>query len=325
MIKRESIPDIFKSIESSYSNVLYLTDAVVYTFYKDYFPIEKTIIIPAGEQFKDLDVINIILKEMIKKNASRKTFLVGVGGGVVTDMTGLVASLYMRGIKFGFVSTTLLGMVDASIGGKNGVNLDGYKNIIGTFNQPEFIYWSEDFLDTLPKEEIHNGFGEILKYAIGFNKILFDVLYLDDEDYIISNKALIKRIIETCQKIKQDIVYIDEKESGPRKKLNLGHTLAHAIEKETHNRIAHGHAVGLGLHFITEYSLMNNYIDGVIYSKISEVLEKYGFKKDNELIAKSLDHIIHDKKANGDTIDLVVLKGIGECNILKTETKTLIK
>jgi len=325
MIKRESIPDIFKSIESSYSNVLYITDAVVYTFYKDYFPIKKTIVIPAGEQFKDLDVINIILKEMIKKNASRKTFLVGIGGGVVTDMTGLVASLYMRGIKFGFVSTTLLGMVDAAIGGKNGVNLDGYKNIIGTFNQPEFIYWHEDFLDTLPKEEMHNGFGEILKYAIGFNKILFDVLYLDDEDYIISNKALIKRIIEICQRIKQDIVYIDEKESGPRKKLNLGHTIAHAIEKETSNRIAHGHAVGLGLHFIAEYSLMNNYIDEAIYSKISEVLEKYGFKKDNELIAKSLDHIIHDKKANGDMIDLVVLKGIGECNILKIETKTLIK
>ena len=143
-----------------------------YNVYKYYLKDTKYDIIyfEGGENYKTLDTVNFIYDELILKKATRNTLLVGFGGGIVTDITGYVASTYLRGVEFIFVSTTLLGMVDAAIGGKNGVNFQCFKNLIGTFSKPKEIYYSIDFLDTLPEKELHAGFGEILKYAIGLDE-----------------------------------------------------------------------------------------------------------------------------------------------------------
>ena len=237
MIKQLPIQEIFKELEETFKDIVYITDSNVYKYYSNYFNDNKTIVVKAGEKSKSIETINAIYSELLEMNANRNTIIIGAGGGIITDITGFVASTYMRGVKFGFISTSLLGMVDASIGGKNGINFNGYKNIIGTISQPLFIYWSIDFLDTLPQEEIENGFGEIVKYAIGFDNHLFDLLYSYN---IINDKHKLLEVIKICQHIKQDIVYLDEKEHNIRKKLNLGHTIAHAIEKFTNNSISHG-------------------------------------------------------------------------------------
>lgn len=327
MIKNLSIPEIFENVEAySGKDTVYITDANIYNHYKQYFDGKKYIIIYPGETTKNFDTIRYIVDQLlIVHHASRKTFLVGVGGGVVTDITGLVASLYMRGLDFGFVSTSLLGMVDASIGGKNGVDYCGYKNIIGTFNQPEYIYWSVDFLDTLPEEEIHNGFGEILKYAIGFDKMLFMNLNNWTYDQLKNDKNGMESIIRNCQFIKKQIVISDERESGIRKTLNLGHTVAHAIEKKSSNKIPHGQAVGKGIHVMTKYSYDNKYIDIDDYERILELLDKYKFfdTDDIKLANKSKEFIGYDKKGDKDCIDLIVIDRIGSCKIVKTELEEL--
>ena len=157
MIKQLPIQEIFKELEETFKDIVYITDSNVYKYYSNYFNDDKTIIVKAGEKSKSIETISAIYSELLEMNANRNTVIIGVGGGIVTDITGFVASTYMRGVKFGFISTSLLGMVDASIGGKNGINFNGYKNIIGTISQPLFIYWSIDFLDTLPQKEIENG------------------------------------------------------------------------------------------------------------------------------------------------------------------------
>lgn len=325
MIENYPIDSIFNIISLKYDDVIYVTDENIYRIYKEKFENLRTIVIEVGEKSKSIGTIEEIFHHLLHFNADRKTILVGVGGGVVTDITGFVASTYMRGIRFGFVATSLLGMVDAAIGGKNGINFNGYKNMVGTFNLPEFIYWSVDFLDTLPKEEMHNGFGEILKYAIGFDSSLF--MSLSDLSFkeIINDKNALETCIKNCQLIKNNIVINDIKESGIRKKLNLGHTVAHAIEKHTSNKIPHGKAVAIGLHAITKYSYDNKYIEIDQFGKILSLLEKYEFLNTNniELSNESKEYINHDKKGNGDLIDLIVVDDIGSCRIINVEKDKL--
>lgn len=310
-----TIEEIFNIVESKYKDIVYVTDDNVYSFYKQYFNSKRCYVIEHGETSKNLTTVEKIYNWLIDNNITKHSCIVGVGGGIVTDITGYVASTYKRGTKFGFISTTLLGMIDASIGGKNGVNFNDFKNMIGTINQPDFCFYSEEFLVTLPKEEIHSAFGEILKYAIGFSRSLFETLEKNSIDDILVDKQLLSEVVSKCIYIKRCIVNDDPNESeGTRIKLNLGHTVAHAIEKTTNYKISHGEAVGIGLNFITEFSKSENWLQNRDYIRIMNLLNKYGFHKYDEVIHSCINYIGQDKKSIDDEyIDLVLVKWIGNC------------
>lgn len=223
-----------------------ITDTNIHRLYKQAFEGYKAVIvIPADESSKSLETVADITQQLLAAEAHRKTYLLGVGGGMVTDVTGLVASLYMRGMPFGFVPTSLLGMVDASIGGKNGVNFGMQKNLLGTFTQPDFILFDYHFLKTLPIEEWSNGFAEIIKYACLFDNKLFDELMENDLRYYHRNIPSTAEIVAKCVNWKNDVVISDERESWTRKLLNFGHTAGHAFE--TVCEIPHGQAVAIGM------------------------------------------------------------------------------
>src|ERR1700743_2228099 len=185
----------------------------------------NTIVIQSGEAFKIQATVDSIIEQLIGFGADRKTFLVGIGGGVVTDLTGYVAAVYMRGISFGFVPTSILAMVDASIGGKNGIDVGVYKNLVGTIRQPEFLLYDYSLLKTLPKEEWVNGFAEIIKHAAIRDAALFRELEKNRLTLYQKDKAALAKLIRRNVRIKGDVVQKDEFEHGERRLLNFGHTL----------------------------------------------------------------------------------------------------
>jgi len=315
-----TIENLFLDIKEEYGDIVFITDDNIYKLYNYLFKDNKIIVIPPGEDNKDLNTVISIYDQLIEYEVSKNTMIVGVGGGIVTDITGFVATTYLRGVRFGFVSTTLLGIVDASIGGKNGVNFYNYKNIIGTIKKPEFIYWNIDFLKTLPERELHAGFGEILKYAIGFDKELFDILLKFSYNELINDKEAFYSVINRCIEIKKKIITQDLQEKNIRRKLNLGHTIAHAIEKHTHE-IVHGEAVGIGLYVMAFYSGTENKIELPILSDILKLLKKYDLSYENkydykELLRDCIDNIKCDKKkTDSKTIDIVVITDYGKCDI----------
>lgn len=320
----------YNSIEETFLSIpddcYVITDENVYRYYSAWIDNYKHIVIKSGEEYKNLETVNNIYGWLLENGCNRSSMLVGVGGGIVTDITGYVASTYMRGIKFGFIPTTLLAMIDASFGGKNGVNFNNYKNIIGCFNHPLFICICTDFLDTLDKREYSAGFGEVLKYAIGFNggqlyKLLFEKKSIDN----IGKKDL-KKIIKECLIIKKHIIEEDEKESGVRKKLNLGHTLAHAIEKYTH-KYMHGEAVYIGLVYIVKYAYKYGKLPLNQYQSIMSLLEnKYKLCDYSDLNIKDcIEYISKDKKTGVDNnIDIIIPTSIGKCYVETKEIENFI-
>ena len=273
----------------------------------------------ATEKNKVQKSVDIVLDNMLKNNFSRNDCLVAVGGGITGDITAYAASLFKRGINFINVPTTLLAQVDSSIGGKTGVNTKNGKNLIGTFYQPKIVISDTNFLKTLSKREIICGYAEIFKHSIISNKKFFS--YLDKNiDKILKLKSpfIEKSIFESC-KIKKNIVEKDEKETGLRKTLNLGHTFAHAYEAtlKYSKKLNHGEAVILGiksaLNFSYKKKLINyeNYheiIDHIKKSNLPNILSKYFVFKD---IKKITSYMANDKKNKSDKINLILLKKIG--------------
>ena len=182
-------------------NVVIITDGEVFKFYKDDFPPFPVIKIGTGEEIKNLKTVNSVYDQLVKGNADRSTFLMGIGGGVVCDITGFVASTFMRGLRFGYVSTTLLSQVDASIGGKTGVNFQGFKNIIGTFRQPEFVFCDPCMLDTLPHREFKSGLAEIVKHSMIQDNELFRAL--NPEIFILQLLGAHRYLIISLPTVKQ--------------------------------------------------------------------------------------------------------------------------
>lgn len=240
--------------------------------------------------------------------------MVGVGGGVVGDITGFVAAIYMRGIEFGLVPTTLLSMVDASIGGKNGINFGEQKNLVGTFNLPSFILMDYSFLNSLPLGEFKNGFGEIIKYACLSDVRFFDMLFMHTiEDYQ-KDIHKIDALIQHCVSTKNKMVMADFKESHVRKLLNFGHTIGHAIEKA--HSIPHGQAVGLGILYACKLSEALRKFDPANTLKIKNLLQQYQLPTHIDFSNTLIDSIIkHDKKSNAVGIDFILLDTIGKPHI----------
>ena len=270
------------------------------------------ILVGQGEQAKSLTTLDDIYRKLIELRADRDPFILGIGGGIVTDIAGFVASTYMRGVEFGFITTTLLGSVDASVGGKNGVNVGGFKNMVGVFSQPKFVICDVALLHTLPEREFRAGMAEVIKTAILGDKELFGILEQSSFEALRKDDALLESVIARCIRVKANVVAQDEREGGLRRILNLGHTIAHAIEKCS-QRYSHGEAVAIGLHHITKAALADGVISEADGSRIISLIERYGFDTELPVERKLLLKAIEgDKKRKGNTIHLILPTAIGE-------------
>lgn len=292
-------------------NVIVITDSNLVELYPQVFEQWRTLVVTAGEASKSIETITSLSEQLMAMGATRQSMLVGIGGGVVTDITGFLASVFMRGVKFGFVPTSLLAMVDASIGGKNGVNLGLHKNMLGTFRQPEFILTDNNFLDTLPEKEWSNGFAEIIKYACIFDAELFADLANNTPHSMRSNRELLGSTIARCISWKNKTVLEDEQEKGIRKLLNFGHTAGHAIE--TLYGRSHGEAVGVGMVIACRLSETYCGLNPNTTNGLCRLLQVYGLPVTVPINVQDVISVISgDKKRKGDTIDYVSLKELGE-------------
>ena len=316
----ESLQDLRKYIPSE--KMMIITDADVSRHHLKDFPSCEVIELGVGEKIKNLDTVRDIYGKLIEIEADRSSFIVGIGGGVVCDIAGFVASTYLRGVRFGFVSTTLLSQVDASVGGKNGVNFGGYKNMVGVFNQPEFVICDINILRTLPEREILCGLAEIVKHAVIGNADLFSYLEKNHKKAVGLNNEVIEKLVFDSIVIKSSIVNRDEKEKGERRKLNFGHTFGHAIEKVT--GVAHGEAVSAGMIIASALSKKRGVLSSEDEERIEDLLKKLKLPTrlqfDGEMV---LDALRKDKKRKGDKIKFVLLDGIGNAIIEAIPIKEL--
>lgn len=273
------------------------------------------IIIRPGERQKNLAGIGRIYGHLLKYKVDRQTFILGVGGGVVCDISGYAASTFMRGLDFGLLPTTLLAQTDAAIGGKNGVNFRNYKNIVGLIRQPEFVLCDSTFLATLPEKEIRCGLAEIIKHAAIASTDLFKLLEKQGEKILRLQPAAMARVMALSLPIKIALVESDERENRERKKLNFGHTLGHALEKVT--AVSHGDAVAAGMNFA---GLVSQHVIGFTAGEHERLLSLLGsFALPMWVVAdkqKLKAAICHDKKRHAGTIDFVMLERIGKARIV---------
>jgi len=316
----EKIDNIKKYLP--HKNIIIITDENVKKYYASRFPDYPIISIPLGEKTKNISTLETIYHKLITIGADRQTFILGIGGGIVCDIAGFVASTYMRGVKFGFIATTLLAQVDASIGGKNGVNFNSYKNMIGVFSQPEFVICDLSLLKTLPLKEIYNGFAEIIKYALIEKQDMFEYIESNFKKAInLNHEILIKLIIDSI-KIKIDIVQKDEKETNKRQKLNFGHTIGHALEKTAN--IEHGRAVSLGMVQAANFSYAKGFISKKQCKQIASLLNKLNLPVSHNINGSLIiDALKKDKKRHEEIINFVFLKKIGASFIKKISLNDL--
>ena len=293
--------------------IIVLTDSNVYDAYKPLISRFDIIVVRAGEQSKSWQGVSDVIKQLVELEADRTTLLVGVGGGMITDLAGFVASVYMRGISFGFVPTTLLCMTDAAIGGKNGVNVGLYKNLMGVIKQPEFIIYETAFLKSLNRTEWSNGFAEVIKYGCIFDSFLFEELHENDLEYYMQDGA-INSIVQKCADWKNKTVIDDERETGIRKLLNFGHTVGHAIENMMD--LPHGFAVSIGMVVESRLSETLTGMSADISKLLRRTLTRYHLPTHIDIdVAKAMDILKMDKKRRGDTIDIVTLEKIGKARV----------
>jgi 3-dehydroquinate synthase len=308
----ESISNLPQYIKGR--KVAIIADENIIKFYGEYFPSKTVIKVLQGEDSKHIDNASRIYEELLTANVDRTWFILGMGGGVTTDLAGFVASTYLRGLPFGFVSTSLLGQVDASIGGKNGVNLEGYKNIIGVIRQPEFVICDINTLKTLSPREFVMGWAEIIKCAAIMEKDLFDYLERFIEKGLELNEEVLDTVVYESAKSKAKVVEEDEFESGIRKLLNFGHTFAHGLEKLY--KLPHGEAVSIGMVLACGVSVNLGLLSQQDADRVVTLLKRAGlavsFKFDPLQLVLAMEK---DKKRVGDKIQLILLEGIGKALI----------
>jgi len=291
---------------------IFITDQHIFDHHQKHFKGVKLIQIRAGELYKTQTTVDQVIDQLIALGADRKTTIVGVGGGVVTDIVGYVASVYMRGVPFGFVPTSILGMVDASIGGKNGIDVGLYKNMIGVIRQPEFLFYDVSLLQTLPMEEWVNGFAEVIKHAAIKDAALFRALEKNSINNYRKNKKELTELIRKNVMIKSSVVQKDEFEGSERRLLNFGHTLGHAVENVY--RMPHGHAISVGIKaacLISEEML--NFKET---ARVTNLLQQYGLPINVPVdFGKVVDIMRMDKKKTRDVMNYVLLEKIGKAVI----------
>ena len=272
------------------------------------------ITVPDGEEYKNQQSIDTILESLFNHRFNRKSMLIAFGGGVISDMTGYAASIYQRGIDFIGIPTTLLSQVDASVGGKTGMNNSYGKNLIGAFHQPKAVYIDPYFLTTLPKREFAAGVAEVVKMAVTFNKEFFEFLeYADLEDEKVLQET-IKKAVQT----KADVVSKDEKEHGMRAALNYGHTFGHVIENETrYKQFLHGEAVAIGMVMANELSVELGMMQRDEAQRVKALLKKYDLPTTYHIkdVLSFYESFFLDKKSSDSSVTFIVPVGLGDVKI----------
>jgi 3-dehydroquinate synthase len=269
---------------------------------------------PAGESSKNINIVLDIVGKLLEFGADRSTTLIALGGGVVGDMVGFIASIYMRGIPYIQIPTTLIGQVDSSIGGKTAIDLPYGKNLLGTFCQPRAVFADLTFLETLPQKEFNNGLAEIIKYGIIDDEKMFSMLEENMDAVKSRDSSVLLKLVENCCRIKKSIVEIDEKEQGLRRILNFGHTLGHAIEAVSEYTISHGEGVALGMVAAARISEKMHYLDVAQLKRIEEIILRAGLPvkiPQNYSVDEIISRLAMDKKKKDDVVHFVLLKKIG--------------
>jgi len=293
-----------------------ITDDTVNQLYGNNFPDIPVFALKPGEGSKKLDVVEQLAGQLLEAGIDRSGFVLGIGGGVVCDVAGFLASIYMRGIRCGYVSTTLLSQVDASTGGKTGVNLSDTKNMIGTIRQPEFVICDTAMLATLPEDEYLSGLAELIKTAVIGDKELFELIESGFDEIMARNINLLSILVARSVRYKGMVVSEDEKETGLRRILNFGHTFGHAIELQ--NGLKHGFAVAAGMELATAFSFEKKYINKEENDRIVSLLKRFKLIAHNDLTEDQVERLIlHDKKKSGTDIHFVFTHGIGRAEIEK--------
>ena len=281
------------------------------------------ITVPDGEEYKNQESVNLILESLFNHRFNRKSMLIAFGGGVIGDMTGYVSSIYQRGIDFVQVPTTLLSQVDASVGGKTGMNNSYGKNLIGAFHQPKAVYIDPHFLTTLPAREFGAGVAEVVKMAVTFNRDFFEFL----ESAELNNVVVLQEVLKHAVQTKADVVAQDEKEHGIRAALNYGHTFGHVIENETkYKQYLHGEAVAIGMVMANETSVSMGLMSADEAQRVKALLEKYNLPTSYSISDSEsfYETFFLDKKSSDSAITFILPVGLGDVEITDSCDKSLI-
>ena len=305
------------------NNIFFLVDNKVFELHKTLFqPNKNTLLIKSTEDSKSIKNVSSLIEKILKLGGNKKSYIIGIGGGIVCDITGFIASIFMRGIRFAYVPTTVLSITDAALGGKNGVNFNHIKNLVGTINEPNFVLVDLCFLDSLKENEFNDGFAEIIKHACIASPELFKKL----EKSLISyeSRDLLSEILKESISIKLNIVSKDINDLTLRKILNFGHTFGHAIEAKYN--FSHGNSVSLGMIYACQISNKLGYLSDEKVNRVKNLLNKFGLPVDiSKINVSEILHLIEkDKKVKYNNIDFIILRDIGCAEILNIKISDLI-
>ena len=305
------------------NNIFFLVDNKVFELHKTLFqPNKNTLLIKSTEDSKSIKNVSSLIEKILKLGGNKKSYIIGIGGGIVCDITGFIASIFMRGIRFAYVPTTVLSITDAALGGKNGVNFNHIKNLVGTINEPNFVLVDLCFLDSLKENEFNDGFAEIIKHACIASPELFKKL----EKSLISyeSRDLLSEILKESISIKLNIVSKDINDLTLRKILNFGHTFGHAIEAKYN--FSHGNSVSLGMIYACQISNKLGYLSDEKVNRVKNLLNKFGLPVDiSKINVSGILHLIEkDKKVKYNNIDFIILRDIGCAEILNIKISDLI-
>ena len=321
----ESLKNIARYLPGT--KTIVITDSNVLKHHRSSIPPAHVIELGSGEKMKSLETVRNIYSRLVEMETDRSSFILGIGGGVVCDISGFVASTYMRGLRFGFAATTLLAQVDASVGGKNGLNFQGYKNIIGVFRQPDFVICDPALLTSLPEREVLCGAAEIVKHALIRDAELMTYLESNCEKLVQLDPEAIEHVVSVSVSVKSAVVNQDEHEQGLRRILNFGHTFGHGLEMV--QKLSHGEAVAAGMMIATRISVKKGLIGETEAARIESLLRK--LKLPTHVPADRVelfDALKKDKKRQEEGVHFVLLTGIGQTVVEKisfAELETLVE
>ncbi len=324
-LKEHGIGRRYAIVTDSTVNGLYAHD-LLGQLRRNGFDVAESVVFPSGEESKTWETAGKIGRELVSRGLDRESALIALGGGVVGDLTGFVASVYMRGIPYVQVPTTLLAQVDSSVGGKTGVDIPEGKNMLGTFWQPKVVFIDPDTLRTLPEREICSGLAEVVKYGMIWDSEFFGFLEGNMKRVKGLDSEVLERMIERSCKIKAEVVEMDERESGLRAILNYGHTLGHAIEAAGNYRTLHGEAVSLGMRAAAGISNKMGHLSKEDMERQNQLLEKAELPMEIQGIHGSdiLGYLRSDKKAVGGRARFVLCRSIGNAFVADDVNEDII-